>query len=137
VARSKLAGRNVTFKDVGRSRNFVLLVRADESADRLLTLIDGKAAQLSNPAGTEPGEGAFECVFEKACDLGEFQPDAEYEVQVHTSSGWQAIESERVATGALSFQCDPRRLYRIMGEGINSRPFTAANSDDGPKLTRF
>ncbi|MCZ7605703.1 MAG: hypothetical protein M5U25_06410 [Planctomycetota bacterium] len=137
VARSKLEGRAVTFKDVGRSRNFVLLVQADESADRLLTLIEGKVIELANPAGIEPGEGAFACALEKACDLGEFQPDAEYEVQVHTAKGWQAIESERVATGALSFQCDPKRLYRIVGEGINSRPFTATSSDEGPKLTRF
>ncbi|MCB9894057.1 MAG: transglutaminase domain-containing protein [Planctomycetes bacterium] len=137
VARSKIEGRNVTFKDVGRRRNFVLCVQADDSTDRLVTLIEGKQVDLANPAGTEAGKDAFECELEKACDLGEFQPDEEYTVYVHTSAGWQEVDSTRVSTGAISFTCDPQRLYRVIGAGINSRPFTAKAGSDGPVLTRY
>ena len=137
VARSKIDGHKVTFKDVGRRRSFVLCVQADDSKDRLVALVDGKQINLDNPATPDAGKEAFECEFEKACDLGEFQPDEDYTVYVHTLEGWQEVDSARVSTGAVSFTCDPSRLYRVVGAGINARPFTAKLGVDGPVLTRF
>ncbi|MCA8914040.1 MAG: hypothetical protein KDB90_01410 [Planctomycetes bacterium] len=137
VARSKIEGRKVTFKDVGKRRDFILCVQAEASKDRLIALVAGKQVELANPAGTDAGKDAFDCELEKACDLGEFQPEEEYTVYVHTADGWKEVDSTRVSTGAISFSCDPQRLYRIVGAGINSRPFIGAKGDDGPKLTRF
>ena len=134
VARSKIEGRKVTFKDVGKKRNFVLCVQAADSASRLITIVDGKVTELNNGPATEPG---FECEFEKSGDMGEFQPDEEYTVYVHDGDTWAEVESTRVATGAISFECNPGRLYRIEGKGINARPLTAAKGEDGPMLTRY
>lgn len=137
VARSKIEGRNVVFKDVGRRLPFVLLVTAENSVDRLLTIVDGKVRFLDNSPYKAAGEAAFTVELEKSCDLGEFEPDEEYTVFVQTVDGWQEIESERLSTGGLSFSCDPQRLYNVEGAGINARPFTAAPAEDGPAITRY
>jgi hypothetical protein len=137
VARSRIEGDKVTFKDVGAKLPFVLMVSAKNSSDRLLTIVDGKVTLLNNTADTKSGKDAFALKFDKSCDLGEFEPDEEYTVLVQTRDGWQEIESERLSTGALSFECDPHRLYHIEGHGINARPFTATAGEDGPVVTRF
>ena len=137
VARSEIEGSKVTFKDVGASLPFVLLVSAEGSTDRLLTIVDGKVNLLNNAADTKPGADVFALEFEKGCDLGEFEPDEDYVIYMQTSDGWQEVEGERPSTGGLSFQCDPHRLYRIEGAGINARPFTAKAGEDGPVVTRF
>ena len=137
VARSKIEGRNVVFKDVGRRLPFVLLVTAENSTDRLLTITDGNIRFLDNSPYKDPGDAAFTVELEKSCDLGEFEPDEEYTVFVQTVDGWQEIESERLSTGGLSFSCDPQRLYNVEGAGINARPFTATPGEDGPAITRY
>ena len=137
VARSLIKKNRVEFENVGARLPFVLLVSAEGSSDRLLTIVDQKVTLLNNSLRTKNAKQAFGLEFEKSCDLGEFEPEEDYMLYVHTSAGWQEFEHERPSTGGLSFACDPGRLYRIEGAGINARPFTAKSGADGPVLTRY
>jgi hypothetical protein len=125
IARSVIEGRKVTFKNVGRARAFVFLVQAEHSADRLVAVIGGKVEQLSNPADATPGEASFELKLAAKCELGEFSADGTYKLWTSTSTGWQEAAHKRDEAGGLSFQCDPARLYRIEGPGINPRTWVA------------
>jgi hypothetical protein len=118
VARSVIGGREVTFKDVGKGRNVVLLVRAENSVDRLFSLAGGVIEELSINAGAE----TFDMLLPLETDLGVVVPDEPCKLWVCSIAGWIEVDSTRKAEG-LSFKCDVGRLYRLECKGVNSRPF--------------
>jgi hypothetical protein len=120
VARSVIEGRKVVFKDVGCSRDFVFLVRADNSADRLVSLAGGKAELLANPE--LPGDGKFKMTLATKSELGEFATSEPCKLLVSTSAGWIEVPLVREDEG-VSFSCDPHALYRFECKGIHARPF--------------
>ncbi|MDC1142134.1 transglutaminase domain-containing protein [Planctomycetota bacterium] len=137
IARADVKDAQAVFENVGCARNFIVKIGAKGSTDKLFRIVDGEVSEVSNPETVEVGEKAFHLVLDKDWELGEFEPDEEYEVQIHTATGWQKIEAEREQTGAVGFECDPDRLYRIVGKGIKDRPFNAAESDGEVTITRF
>jgi hypothetical protein len=134
VARAAVRDGKAFFEKVGCRAEFVLLVRIPKEPDRLVRVrTDGSVFPLTNDA--ESGPGPVAVALDKACPLGEFRPDAEYRVCVHTSKGWKPLESERLATGAVGFRAAVDRLYRIEGAGISNRPFTVVQPADGGPAT--
>jgi len=132
VVRADLAGGEAVFSKVGCSQEFVFLVRLEGSSGRLARVhVGGAVTWLDNGPGTAPGEGAFPFEFGKANPLGEFKPDEEYSLFVHTEKGWMEIPAERLSTGAVGFEAGPGRLYRLRGKGVSKRPFTVREGDDG------
>ncbi|MDC1142489.1 transglutaminase domain-containing protein [Planctomycetota bacterium] len=137
IARADVKGAKAVFENVGCARNFIVKIGAEGSTDKLFRIVDGQVSEVGNPETVDVGEKAFQLALDKDWELGEFEPDEEYEVQIHTAKGWQKIEAEREQTGAVGFECDPNRLYRIVGKGIKDRPFAASELDGELTITRF
>ncbi len=136
VAMEPIKDGKVVFNDVGCRLNFALLVRVPGDADRIADVrTDGSVRWLNMGApGSENGE-AFTAALDAKCALGEFVPDKTYTLQLYTNDGWKDVTCERTATGGMSFAAHPDRLYRITGEGISARPFTAEKDASGAVVT--
>jgi hypothetical protein len=132
VAQAGVKSDEVVFENVGCRLNFALLVRVALLPDRIADVrTDGSVRWMNLAAiGKESGE-AFTAALEAKCALGEFAADKAYALQVYTNDGWKDAASERTATGGMSFDAHPDRLYRITGEGISARPWTVEMDAEG------
>jgi tetratricopeptide (TPR) repeat protein len=125
VARTAVADGSATFEDVGCARPFVFAVHVEGEPDALFRIGEGgKPQPLAVPADAAAAAAGTRVELEKSGPLGEFAPDAGYQVFVMTEKGFAKLGSERIPTGALAFVAAPDRLYRITGHGIRDRPFT-------------
>jgi hypothetical protein len=130
VARSTVGKGTVEFQKVGCGRNFVFAVQVKGEEDRLVrVLTDGTFTLLDNRESLTPEAGTLHLEFDKSGKLGEFRPDEEYRVMVHTVKGWKDIPSERLSTGAVGFGAETDRLYRVWGKGLRDRPFTVTKDE--------
>lgn len=135
VSHTDIVDGKALFEKVGCGREFVLNVQVAAETDRLLRVAkDATVTLLENPPSAAPGEDAFLFEFDKSCPLGEFEPDREYTLLVHTASGWKEHETERAATGAIRFLAEPDRLYRLVADGMTARPFTVAAASHSDEM---
>ena len=136
VAKSPVKAGKVVLEKVGCSREFLLLIKVEGEADRLLRVHkSGQNTLLNNAADITPGDKAFEAEFGKQSELGEFKPDQSYIVKIHTLEGWKEIATQRLQTGAIKFKAEGNRAYLITGEGMTDRPFTLTLEDGASEPT--
>ena len=135
LAEEPVADGKVVFNDVGCRLDQSLCIRVPGEDDRICDLrTDGSYRWLD--LGAEPGDAeTFTVDYDKSTPFGEMDPGEDYNLLVYTIDGWVDSDSERLSTGGFTFEGTADRLYRIVGPGIASRPFTVEPDETGEVVT--